>query len=106
MTGTHLRLIAIKADQEDKNTDDNAFGNGFADDVIGNFSKSEKLEQAAWIINRIFTTCLNDRSTEITETRKWGVYSSANLLFKTYFKVCSASSRKTHADRLCYSSIL
>ena len=61
VTGKYLRLFALKADAEMKSKDPSNFGNGFSDDVVGNFGKNEKLEQAAWVINRMFTTCLNDR---------------------------------------------
>jgi len=56
-----LRLFAIRADAEAKAKDPLSFGHGFSDDVVGNFGKNEKLEQAAWVINRMFTTCLSDR---------------------------------------------
>jgi COP9 signalosome complex subunit 12 len=60
-TGKFLRMIAIKADAETKNKNSTGFGNGFSDDVVGNSGTNEKLEQAAWVINRMFTTCLSDR---------------------------------------------
>ncbi len=60
-TGKYLRFFAIKADAEAKDKDENSFGIGFSDDVVGNSGKNEKLEQAAWVINRMFTTCLGDR---------------------------------------------
>jgi COP9 signalosome complex subunit 12 len=60
-TGKYLRSFAIRADAEAKGKDDNSFGNGFSDDIMGNSGKNEKLEQAAWVINRMFTTCLSDR---------------------------------------------
>ena len=86
--GKYLRIFAMRADAGVKNKDSNGFGDGFSDDVIGNFRKNEKLEQAAWVINRMFTICLSDRA-ELHESRKWGVYSTTNLLFKTYFKLNS-----------------
>ena len=61
VAGKYLRLFAMKADTEAKTKDSGNFGDGFSDDVIGNFGKNEKLEQAAWVINRMFTTCLSDR---------------------------------------------
>lgn len=60
-TGKYLRAFAIKADVEAKSQNEDSFGNGFSDDIMGNFGKNEKLEQAAWVINRMFTTCLSDR---------------------------------------------
>lgn len=94
-TGNYLRIIAIKADREAKGKDTNGdvFANGFTDDIMGNSNKNEKLEQAAWVINRMFTVCLSDRS-DLTESRKWGIYSTTNLLFKTYFKLNSISLTK------------
>ena len=61
VTGKYLRSFAIKADAEARERDENSFGNGFSDDIMGNVGKNEKLEQAAWVINRMFTTCLGDR---------------------------------------------
>lgn len=61
VTGKYLRIIAMKADVELKAKDVNGFGSGFGDDIIGNTDKNEKLEQAAWVINRMFTICLSDR---------------------------------------------
>ena len=94
-TGNYIRIIAIKADRETRGKDANGdvFANGFTDDIMGNTNKNEKLEQAAWVINRMFTICLSDRS-ELHESRKWAIYSSTNLLFKTYFKLNSISLTK------------
>ena len=61
VTGKYLRLFAIKADAKSKSRETITFGNGFSDDVVGNYGKHEKLEQAAWVINRMFTICLSDR---------------------------------------------
>lgn len=60
-TGKYLRAFALKADAEAKAKDEGSFGNGFSDDIMGNYGKNEKLEQAAWVINRMFTICLSDR---------------------------------------------
>ena len=59
--GKYLRLFAMRADAELKNLDNISFENGFQDDIMGNVGKNERLEQAAWVINRMFTICLNDR---------------------------------------------
>ncbi|EXJ89821.1 hypothetical protein A1O3_02888 [Capronia epimyces CBS 606.96] len=92
VAGKYIRIIAMKADSEVKPKDANgsAFTNGFSDDIMGDVNKHEKLEQAAWTINRMFTVCLSDRS-ELAESRKWGIYSTTNLLFKTYFRLNSIS---------------
>lgn len=92
VAGKYLRILAIKADSEGKSKDNNrdVFATGFSDDIMSEGNKHEKLEQAAWTINRMFTVCLSDRA-ELTESRKWGIYSTTNLLFKTYFKLNSIS---------------
>jgi COP9 signalosome complex subunit 12 len=59
-TGKYLKAFAIKADAEARSKEGD-FGNGFSDDIMGNSGKKEKLEQAAWVINRMFTLCLSDR---------------------------------------------
>src|SRR5271154_7071695 len=59
-TGKYLRLFAVRADAEAKSKDTLTFGDGFSDDVVGNFGKNERLEQTAWVINRMFTLCLSD----------------------------------------------
>ena len=95
VAGRYIRIIAMKADSEGKAKEGNGdiFAGGFSDDIMGDANKNEKLEQAAWVINRMFTVCLSDRS-ELTESRKWGIYSTTNLLFKTYFKLNSISLTK------------
>lgn len=95
VAGKYLRVIAIKSDNDGKSKDTNGevFANGFSDDIMGDTNKNKNLEQAAWIINRMFTVCLSDRS-ELTESRKWGIYSTTNLLFKTYFKLNSIALTK------------
>ncbi len=95
IAGKYIRMIAMKADSEGKTKDGNgdAFAGGFSDDIMGDTNKNEKLEQAAWTINRMFTVCLSDRA-ELTESRKWAIYSTTNLLFKTYFKLNSISLTK------------
>lgn len=96
VAGTYIRMIAIKADSEEKPKDAhadvfaNGFANGLSDDIMGDGNKNKNLEQAAWTINRMFTVCLSDRA-ELAESRKWGIYSTTNLLFKTYFKLNSIS---------------
>ncbi|KPI44322.1 uncharacterized protein AB675_8611 [Cyphellophora attinorum] len=91
-TGQYLRRIAIRADRESRNVDGNDIADGLSDDIIKT-QKNEYLEQAAWVINRMFSICLSDRS-DLSESRKWGIYSTTNLLFKTYFKLNSISLNK------------
>ncbi|KAL1970604.1 hypothetical protein VTN77DRAFT_4248 [Rasamsonia byssochlamydoides] len=85
VVGKYLRAFAIKADAE-TSQDPAAFGNGLQDDVVANVEKNANLEEAARTINRMFTLCLSDRA-PIEESRKWGIYGTTNLLFKTYFKL-------------------
>jgi hypothetical protein len=90
VAGKYVRLIAIKADSQANKSTGDGFVNGFSDDVVAETNKHDKLEQAAWTINRMFTVCLSDRA-DLAESRKWGIYSTTNLLFKTYFKLNSIS---------------
>jgi len=112
VTGRFLRVFAIKADEQLRERNGGGFSAGTQDDIAGEFGKNEKLEDAARIINRIFTLCISDRygayliantisssmiksvlksytRAPIDESRKWGLYYTTNLLFKTYFKVVS-----------------
>lgn len=63
VVGQYLRIFAIRADASIKNSSqDGVFGAGsFQDDIVGDYSKNERLEDAARIINRIFTLCISDR---------------------------------------------
>ncbi|TKA74403.1 hypothetical protein B0A49_03455 [Cryomyces minteri] len=87
VAGKYLRAFAIKSDAAAakfrKNTTFNA---GLQDDIAGAMSTNEKLEDAARQINRMFSLCISDRA-PLEESRKWGVYYTTNLLFKTYFKL-------------------
>ena len=107
VVGRYLRIFAIKADATEQNVKPLMFDAGLQDDVASSAKKSDKLEEAARIINRIFTLCISDRyepefwmNSDLTSTsrllilnrapledsRKWGLYYTTNLLFKTYFK--------------------
>ncbi|KAL9134492.1 MAG: hypothetical protein Q9175_004324 [Cornicularia normoerica] len=88
--GKHLRAFAIKADENARASggDANLNAGGLQEDVEGDFGKNEKLEDAARVINRMFTLCISDRA-PLEESRKWGLYYTTNLLFKTYFKLNS-----------------
>ncbi|KAJ5679133.1 PCI/PINT associated module [Penicillium macrosclerotiorum] len=89
--GKYLRTFAIKADLEAASRGSSSFG--FQDDVAADVGKNENLEEAARIMNRMFTLCLSDRA-PIEESRKWGIYNTTNLLFKTYFKINSVGLTK------------
>ncbi|EEY17742.1 COP9 signalosome complex subunit 12 [Verticillium alfalfae VaMs.102] len=94
--GKYLRLFAIKADAERSTT--GAAGEEevqLGDDFDLETEEHQKLRDCEQQLKRIFTLCLSDRSTDIYDTRKWGVYATINLLFKTYFKLNSASLART-----------
>ncbi|GAB1192073.1 COP9 signalosome (CSN) subunit [Aspergillus pseudonomiae] len=103
VVGKYLRIFAMKADAELSSQDSVAFGDNFQDDIAADFEKSAKLEESARIINRMFTLCLSDRA-PIEESRKWGIYNTTNLLFKTYFKINSVSLSKNLLRALKASS--
>ncbi|KAG8831815.1 COP9 signalosome (CSN) subunit [Serendipita sp. 399] len=44
-------------------------------------------EDAARLCNKAFTICVTDRTSQPTESRKWGVYRAVNIVLKCYFKV-------------------
>ncbi|KAL2868831.1 protein csn12 [Aspergillus lucknowensis] len=83
VVGKYLRIFASKADAETSSQGSVAY---LQDDASTDFGKDAKTEEAARVLNRMFTLCLNDRA-PIDESRKWGVYYMTNLLFKTYFKI-------------------
>ena len=62
VAGSYLRTFAIKADVHGQEPQVGpTFNVGMQDDVVGDFNKNEKLEDAARAINRIFTLCISDR---------------------------------------------
>ena len=62
VAGKYLRIFAIKADEQiGRVGGDTSYDSGYGDDVMGNTGKNEKLEDAARVINRIFTLCISDR---------------------------------------------
>lgn len=91
VTGRFLRAYAIKADAELSNAAD--LQASFQDDLVADSGKNEKLEDAARVLNQVFTLCLSDRA-PLDDSRKWGIYYIINLLFKTYFKLNSVSLSK------------
>ena len=65
VAGKYLRLFAIKADDQTRESDGKIdFGSGYQDDMIEQPNKNEKLEDAARVINRIFTLCISDRQVQ------------------------------------------
>ncbi|KAI9892144.1 MAG: COP9 signalosome (CSN) subunit [Vezdaea aestivalis] len=88
VVGRCLRTYAAKADRMVR--DAGVVSAGFLEDVVEEGGKNERLEEAARMINRIFQICLSDRA-PLDESRKWGIYYTTNLLFRTYFKLNSIS---------------
>lgn len=98
MAGRYLRMIAIKADAEANRAAENGqadvFASGLSDDIATTGNKNEKLEEAARTLQQMFNVCRTDDS-DIADSRKWGIYSMSNLLFKTFFKLNNISLTKT-----------
>lgn len=61
VVGKYVRTFAIRADAELAFQDSVAFNDRFQDDISFDSEKSAKLEEAARVINKLFTICLNDR---------------------------------------------
>lgn len=70
IAGQYLRIFAIKADESAKSSaQDSSFGTvGFQDDIVGEFGHHERLEDAARVLNRMFTLCISDRYVEMEST--------------------------------------
>ncbi|PFH62454.1 hypothetical protein XA68_13521 [Ophiocordyceps unilateralis] len=96
LVGKYLRLFAIKSDEERSHTsfDPSAGASIMQDDFDPEMEKQAQLRDCEQHLKRIFTLCLNDRA-PLEESRKWGIYFIINLLFKTYFKLNSASLSRT-----------
>ncbi|KAL8630399.1 hypothetical protein Q9189_003883 [Teloschistes chrysophthalmus] len=97
--GKYLRVFAIKADEEQSKTSEQNGGpvkmelDGLGDDVMESVEKNKWLEDAARVINEVFRLCISDRA-PLEDSRKWGIYNTTNLLFKTYFKLNSIGLSK------------
>ena len=63
IVGRYLRVFAIKADEHARSASGGVQmkTEGFQDDIASDIGKNEKLEDAARVINRIFTLCISDR---------------------------------------------
>ncbi|KAK7420173.1 COP9 signalosome (CSN) subunit [Neonectria magnoliae] len=96
MVGKYLRLFAIKSDEERSRTTSEPIAGAslMQDDFDSEADKQGQLRDCEQHLKRIFTLCLNDRA-PLEESRKWGIYFVINLLFKTYFKLNSASLSRT-----------
>jgi COP9 signalosome complex subunit 12 len=112
MVGKYLRLFAIKSDEERSRMAIEPSGGEtlMQDDFDPELAKQAQLRNCEGQLKRIFTLCLNDRQVHsscletllmmicrapLEESRKWGIYFIINLLFKTYFKLNSASLSRT-----------
>ncbi|KAI1455800.1 PCI domain-containing protein [Annulohypoxylon moriforme] len=93
VAGKYLRLFAIRADAERKSVNDDTSDTMMQDDFDPESEEHKMLEDCTRHLNRIFQTCLNDRA-PLEESRKWGIYYAINLLFKSYFKLNSATLSK------------
>lgn len=66
IAGKHLRIFATKADESAGG--DAAFNSGvLQEDIAGDFGKNQKLEDAARVINRMFTLCISDRYVAVNQ---------------------------------------
>ena len=62
VAGRYLREFAMKADEANVKTKGAVtFNSGLQDDVVGALDRNDKLEDAARIINRLFSLCISDR---------------------------------------------
>ncbi|TEA12051.1 Protein CSN12-like protein [Colletotrichum sidae] len=92
--GKHLRLFAISSDEERNSSEATANAMDLGDDFDPDLEKQKQLRDCEQQLKRIFTLCLSDRA-PLEESRKWAIYFIINLLFKTYFKLNSASLSRT-----------
>ncbi|OAL54195.1 hypothetical protein IQ07DRAFT_584775 [Pyrenochaeta sp. DS3sAY3a] len=90
----HQRKLALIADEQLKLSPPAVVETGYSDDIISTVSRNVSLTETAQVLNRIYSLCLGDRTTELRASRKWGVYCTANLLFKVYFKLNNISLSK------------
>lgn len=91
VVGNHLRAFAVRADEERTGAANYVGEASFQDDFDADSEKNQQLEDCARQLNRLFQLCLSDRTQDLANSRKWGIYGLINLLFKTYFKLNSAS---------------
>ncbi|KAL4869147.1 hypothetical protein BDV12DRAFT_168355 [Aspergillus spectabilis] len=104
VVGKYLRFFASKADAETSARGTSGYADDFQDDITPVSGKNAKTEEAARVLNRLFTTCLSDRA-ELKDSRKWGVYYMTNLLFKTYFKINAVGLSKNLLGALKAQSV-
>lgn len=77
VAGKYLRIFATKADDGIKEGGSN--GNAtFEDDIVGQNGGHEKLEDAARVLNRMFTLCISDRYVDVeSKDRSVIIFTSA-----------------------------
>lgn len=55
----------------------------------GSNSSNKRLEECARQLNKAFSSCIGDRSSDLDGSKKWGTYEIVGLVFSTYFRVSS-----------------
>ena len=65
VVGRYLRVFAIRADEAHNCTRELNFLAGEQDDAVASIGGNERLEDAARVINRVFTLCISDRYVSI-----------------------------------------
>ena len=90
VVGRFLRTFAIRADANAKaaNGGIQMTTGGFQDDIASDIGKNEKLEDAARVINRMFTLCISDRYVD-----------RIKRLFKSTAKAHAESQRPGHRSK-------
>ena len=70
--GKHLRQFAMKADETKKGAEGSTAIDmgGIQDDIAGDYGKNIKLEDAARVLNRMFTLCISDRYVDFNSISK------------------------------------
>lgn len=53
---------------------------------------NQRLEECARQLNKAFSACVADRTTEEEESRKWGTYEVVGMVFRGYFRVSNEST--------------
>ena len=92
MAGKHLRIFAIKADESAKKSENGVDVDmgGMQDDIAGDYGKNVKLEDAARVINRMFTLCISDRYVVpnpkvFLKPPLFDIFADLNLFIKSLF---------------------
>lgn len=96
IVGRYLRIFAIKADANAKaaNGGMQMTTRGFQDDITSDVGKNEKLEDAARVINRIFTLCISDRYVDKIE--------APSLPESTVYTECDAQGAFGRVEEMGY----